>query len=57
MIVGLATYSIEDFRNKIEEEKQKTAPSDTNFEFMTVAEFQASEFSKDTKIILIDNIA
>ena len=57
MIVGLATYSIEDFRNKIEEEKQKTVSSNTDFEFMTVAEFQASDFSKDTKIILVDNIA
>lgn len=57
MIVGLATYSVEDFRNLIEEERKKERPSQTDFEFMTVAEFQASDFSKDTKIILVDNIA
>lgn len=59
MIVGLCTYSIEDFRKIIDEEKKKESAHLMNFdfEFMTVAEFQASEFSKDTKIILIDNIA
>ena len=57
MIVGLCTYSIEDFRKIIDAEKEKKVYTKDFDEFMTVAEFQASDFSKNTRIILVDNIA
>ena len=57
MLTGICTYSIEDLRNLFDEEKNKKVPSETDYELMTVAEYNSKEFSKNTKIILVDNIA